>query len=204
MRTTLRAPWVSAAHPKELKELGAHLKRRRLDLGLHQGEAAEREGAHPQTYRHWEKNQTGPALLYWPGIIKFLGYDPRPEPEGIGRRLAWRRGASGLSQQALADRLGVDASTLKRWEQGWREPHGRCLLKVLRFLGQEPVDPRGVAEQLRRRRDELGLLQGEMAAKLGVHERTYQRWETGKREPRSDLWPRVEAVLKEPELGSGT
>jgi DNA-binding XRE family transcriptional regulator len=172
------------------------LRKRRLDLGLHQGQAAQRVGAHPQTYRHWEKNQTAPMLECRPGIIRFLGYDPRPEPEGIGGRLAWRRTALGLSRQAVAHRLGVDAGTIKRWERGWREPRGRWLLKVLRFLGQEPIEPRSVAEQLRRRRDELCLLQGEMAATIGVHERTYQRWETGKREPRADLWPRVEAVLQ--------
>jgi DNA-binding XRE family transcriptional regulator len=193
----LHGAWISAAYPLELKELGAHLRKRRLDLGLHQGQAAQRVGAHPQTYRHWEKKQTKPALDCWPGIIQFLGYDPRPEPEGIGGRLAWRRAALGLSQQAVAHRLGVDAGTIKRWEQGWREPRGRWLLKVLRFLGQEPVEARSVAEQLRRCRDGLGLLQDAMAAKIGVHERTYQQWERGKREPRADVWPRVEAVLKD-------
>jgi DNA-binding XRE family transcriptional regulator len=57
VRTTIKQQWISAGYPIELKDLGAHLKKRRLDLGLHQGQVAQRVGAHPQTYRHWEKNR---------------------------------------------------------------------------------------------------------------------------------------------------
>lgn len=44
----------------------------------------------------------------WPKIIKFLGYDPRPEPTSLpGRLLAFRTGR-GMSQKSKVGKLGVD------------------------------------------------------------------------------------------------
>lgn len=90
----------------------------------------------------------------------------------------------------------------ERWEKGRREPRGRHLAKVREFLGEEP-DALSLADRLKRYRSDHGPLQREMAAKLEVHECTYQEWETGRREPRADLWPRVEAVLKDAGPGEG-
>lgn len=53
-----------------------------------------------------------------PGIIKFLGYDPFPEPQTLGERLAAKRRMLGLSRKELAKRLGVDEETLARLETG--------------------------------------------------------------------------------------
>lgn len=58
------------------------------------------------------------------GVIEFLGYDPRPEPSAIGERITFWRTARGLSQEEMARRLGVDPSTLAKWESGRRVPRG--------------------------------------------------------------------------------
>jgi len=47
----------------------------------------------------------------------------------------------GLSQKESAKRLGIDPSTLARWERGEREPAGGFLKIVLTFLnGAETED----------------------------------------------------------------
>jgi transcriptional regulator with XRE-family HTH domain len=56
-----------------------------------------------------------------------------PDAHGWGERLLRRRTSLGLSQKAAAKRLGVDPSTLARWERGEREPAGALLSKVQSF-----------------------------------------------------------------------
>ena len=60
--------------------MGEHLRKRRLDLGLRQKDAAERLGASPKTYEYWEQGKYEPEFRFLPAIIAFLGYDPTPEP----------------------------------------------------------------------------------------------------------------------------
>jgi DNA-binding transcriptional regulator YiaG len=54
-----------------------------------------------------------------PAVIKFLGYNPLSEGKGLGSRLVKHRTSLGMSQGEAAKRLGVDPSTLARWERGW-------------------------------------------------------------------------------------
>lgn len=123
-RARLEAPWKAANYPNEINHLGDHIRRRRLDLGLLQKDVAGQIGVHEQTIHHWEANETAPALRWLPGIIQFLGFDPRKLPESIGARLRHYREGKGMSQQEFAGRLGVDPSTLARWEAGRRQPQG--------------------------------------------------------------------------------
>jgi transcriptional regulator with XRE-family HTH domain len=58
-------------------------------------------------------------------------------------RLAQRRRVVGLSQEAFAEQLGVDVSTVRRWEYGEREPqpwHRPNLAAVLRVTLEELDD----------------------------------------------------------------
>lgn len=57
-------------------------------------------------------------------IIAFLGYDPRPVPAFLPERLVWYRQGKGWSQRRFAEVLGVDPTTLARWEKGERQPIG--------------------------------------------------------------------------------
>lgn len=81
LRTTLRASWKPANYPENPQSLGEHLRRKRLDLGLLQTEAATQLGCHKATLRLWEKDKVEPERRQRSRIIKFLGYDPRTMPD---------------------------------------------------------------------------------------------------------------------------
>lgn len=102
--------------------MGEHLKKRRMDLGLLQKELAKRLGADTASVWNWENGNANPELKFIPGIITFLGYDPRPKPAVLAKQLVHYREGKGWSQKRYAKELGVDPSTLARWERGERVP----------------------------------------------------------------------------------
>jgi transcriptional regulator with XRE-family HTH domain len=123
-----------------------------LDLGLTQRQAAARIGGGEAALYNWERGRTAPALWFYPGILAFLGYDPRPAVHTVGERLRWYRQQRGTSREVLAQALGVDEGTLARWELGRREPWGRLAERVRRFLvepglAQQPSRPRALASE---------------------------------------------------------
>jgi transcriptional regulator with XRE-family HTH domain len=120
----------SSAYPKELKTLGDHIRKRRLDLRLFQEQVAERIGVDEDTIFRWEGNKSKPQVQFIPAIIKFLGYNPIPLPESPGHKLLSYRQAHGLSQRALAKRTGVDPKAVELYEQGKR-PLSKKILKLL-------------------------------------------------------------------------
>jgi transcriptional regulator with XRE-family HTH domain len=99
-----------------------------------QRDLAAQIGVDTATVTNWELGKTAPALRWLPGIIRFLGYDPRPGPETIGEALRRYRHGQGLSQQELAVRLGVDPGTLARWERAARTPTGEHLKRAQAIL----------------------------------------------------------------------
>lgn len=111
-----------ASLPKVLKTWGDHLRRCRRDLGLLQREAAERIGCSVSSVNNWETNRTQPKVNQIPGIIDFLGYCPSEPGMTFGGWIRTARAAMGLSRQKMAARLGVDESTLRRWESGAAQP----------------------------------------------------------------------------------
>jgi transcriptional regulator with XRE-family HTH domain len=123
-------------YPEVPATLGDHLRIRRHERGLLQKDAAASMGVNTFTLANWEKGYTNPRLRFWPGIIEFLAYDPRPEPKpsDLAQRTQWTRRRRGLSLRALAVQLGVDPETLRRWECGMRTPRGKYLALVERFL----------------------------------------------------------------------
>jgi transcriptional regulator with XRE-family HTH domain len=115
---TLRGRKPRPGYPEEPKTLGEHLRKRRVDLGLRQKDAAERLGANPKTYENWEQEKYEPEFRFLPAIIEFLGYDPTPEPSTLRERIRAARHRQGISQEELARRLGIDPSTVTAWESG--------------------------------------------------------------------------------------
>jgi transcriptional regulator with XRE-family HTH domain len=124
----------SAAYPKELKGLGDHLRKRRLDLGLLQREVAERLGADLKTIANWEGQRSEPTFRHFPALLAFLGYDPRPEGRTFGERLFRARTAKGISLQKLARLIGVDESTVRNWEHEKRRPTARLVARLQKEL----------------------------------------------------------------------
>lgn len=124
---------LKALKPKETdfepQTLGEHVRKRRLELELTQKRVAERLRVSPWTVLNWEKDHTEPPIESMPAIIRFLGYDPFPEPKTIPERLLAKRRAMGWSIKEAARQLGVDEGTWGNWEQG-----GVILCRNHRFL----------------------------------------------------------------------
>jgi transcriptional regulator with XRE-family HTH domain len=56
-------------------------------------------------------------------------------PRTLGDELKKSRVDLGLSQKTLAERLGVDESTVWNWEHGRTEPPASLRVRIIRFLG---------------------------------------------------------------------
>jgi transcriptional regulator with XRE-family HTH domain len=92
--------------------LGEHLRRARLDRRVPQRQVAAAIGCSQASLVSWEMGHRAPQARFLPGILRFLGYDQRPEPATFGRQLRAEREAEGLSEAALARRLGLDPGTV--------------------------------------------------------------------------------------------
>jgi transcriptional regulator with XRE-family HTH domain len=130
---------LSANYPHVLNTLGDHLQKRRLDLGLLWKDVARLLGTGATNVALWSKGHSAPGLTFWPGIIQFLGYDPRPDPHTIGAALVRHRQGRGISQADLAGALAVDPGTLARWERQERSPMGEYLKRVELLLRDDGI-----------------------------------------------------------------
>ncbi|MBN8630298.1 MAG: helix-turn-helix transcriptional regulator [Rhodobacterales bacterium] len=122
-----------------------------------------------------------------PGVRSEQWY--APEVATFGDRLAGAREAAGLSQDDLAQRLGVRLTTLQNWEEDLAEPRGNRLQMLagmlnvsLRWLlvaegdglSEPPDTSRPLAARAEEALAELQQLRGEaiaMAEKLAQVER---------------------------------
>jgi DNA-binding XRE family transcriptional regulator len=107
----LRGPFVirlrgrifhPAGYPASPRTFADHLKKARLDRGIPQRDAARAIGCSALTFLLWEKGRVAPDVRFWPAILAFLGYDPRPVADTFGGRIQAAREAQGLSEEALA------------------------------------------------------------------------------------------------------
>lgn len=130
---------LDPAYPDALETLGDRLRTRRLDLGLFQKEVAKHIGVTTDTITNWELNRTEPEVRYLPTIIDFLGYVPFPVGETFPERLKAYRLMQGLSQEKFARELGIDETTLWKWENGKSSPsivlRGRIESHIFRVYG---------------------------------------------------------------------
>ena len=86
----------------------------------------------------WEKNRVEPSLAQIPKIIEFLGRDPfEKKTENLGEKLREYRRIHGLTQKKLAERLGVDETTVAGWERGKHQPAKQLLARQDFLLRQE-------------------------------------------------------------------
>ncbi|MBI1769663.1 MAG: helix-turn-helix transcriptional regulator [Bacteroidetes bacterium] len=130
---------LSEVYPKTLLTIGDHVRKRRLDLKLFQRDVAKLLGVTTSTITNWEKNRGGPALRLIPKIIKFLEYDPSSDgSQLLGEKIKSYRRMQGLSIKKLARVLGIDPTTLARWESGESEPSGNLRKRFSRFFDALP------------------------------------------------------------------
>jgi transcriptional regulator with XRE-family HTH domain len=56
----------------------------------------------------------------------------------VGQRIVWARAVCGMSQEALAMKLGVSARQINRWESGELSPPADKLTELAGCLGRTP------------------------------------------------------------------
>jgi transcriptional regulator with XRE-family HTH domain len=61
-----------------------------------------------------------------------------PEHIRFGKRIKELRQAQGMTQEALAKKLGLDRSYMGFLERGERNPSLEVIIKIAKALGQEP------------------------------------------------------------------
>ena len=125
-------------YPTKPRDLGDHLRKKRMDRGLRQVDLANRLRVTEETVTNWELGRSKPATHLMARVIKFLGYDPEPVAEQNaslgGALLAYRR-RHGLTQTQLAKRLRVDEDTVRYWERGQHTPQQHLLARFKRLSG---------------------------------------------------------------------
>ena len=115
--------------------------------------------------------------------------------EAIGEIIRKNRKARGLTQLALATRLGVTPQAVGKWERGESEPDLSLLLPLAKELNvtaetlfgaeqkqgfvQAEFLAEKLSESLKCRRLCANLTQAELAEKVGVRPQTISKWENG-------------------------
>lgn len=131
----LSSPRPKGAYPLELRHLGDHILKRRMDLGLTRKAAAAQLRANPDTVKHWERgNHLNVLPAQYPGIIAFLGYNPMPEPRSLGQAIRRERLSRGWALERLAREAGVDPASIRRSEEDIARPARRVSDAVRRCL----------------------------------------------------------------------
>jgi transcriptional regulator with XRE-family HTH domain len=121
-------------YPKELRTIGDHLRKARLNRGLLQKEVAETLGVEVNTVVGWEIGRAQPKVSYLPRITAFLGYEPFPAAVSLDERLRIERYRRGLTQHQLARLLGTTQAVVSLLETGGEVANEEVLAVVRRFL----------------------------------------------------------------------
>jgi transcriptional regulator with XRE-family HTH domain len=113
-------------YPENPETLGEHLWKARMERGVSREEAAQVLGVGITTLWSWETGHASVSTRHLPKVVAFLGYDPRGEASTRGERIRMLRERQGLTQTALAKKLGLNPSTVTAWERGRvRRPYAR-------------------------------------------------------------------------------
>jgi transcriptional regulator with XRE-family HTH domain len=208
---------------EELPPFARRLRQERDGRGITQVQAAELLDVAQATYAGWESGRTRPSVAYFPSLAQFLGI---PEVDvatlcatpfvvdyadwpPFGRFLGARRQELRLTRAALAEALGVAASTVVAWELGYRVPGANQIARLAEALSVERASlaaalPRRVAstplgELILARQRELGLRSVDLAALTGTTEATVSRWVQGRSRPAQRNLARLAEALELPE-----
>lgn len=130
---------IAKAKPLQIIEnpqlIGEHLKKRRLQLRLLQADVANMFAVCEDSITGWENGRSEPQIQYYPKIIQFLGYNPFPvNTETLGGRIHKYRIEHGLSHKKFGKLIGIDASTIRSWEDNHTTPGHINLRKIKEFI----------------------------------------------------------------------
>ncbi|MFZ4515699.1 MAG: helix-turn-helix domain-containing protein [Acidimicrobiia bacterium] len=143
---------------ERLREFGARVRARRIELGLSRDDAALNAGISASGWQHLERGRIRPRPHTAEAIARVLGWDVsefdrigiRPLPpttpprmnasdatalREIGRKVRARRKELGLTQVEAATRAGISNATWSPLERGKIRPVWRTAVSVARVLG---------------------------------------------------------------------
>lgn len=104
-------------YPESFTCIGDHLRAKRLTEGLQIVELALKLDTSTENIVNWEQGNNTPSIYFIVSIVDYLGYCPLIEqPKSLGQQVKLKRFHAGLSSEQLAHKIGIDPSTLLRWE----------------------------------------------------------------------------------------
>ncbi len=145
--------------PKQPQTIGDHLRKRRLELGILQAEAARRVST--VTLSRWECDKVYPTWPQQPPVTAYLGYDPftnpalgsprsnetpsiaslSPEaPVNIGKAIIQHCLKTRKTRKQFAKELGLSPKTVWNWETGRRQPSASLLDRIFQALRCVPAE----------------------------------------------------------------
>jgi site-specific DNA recombinase len=114
----------------------------------------------------------------------------------IGDHIRRRRLMLKLTQEQVAERLGVTTASVYNWESDDSQPSVPYIPAIIEFLGYNPLPATTtLAGRLVRHRTSLGLTQSASARRIGVDPGTLARWERGEKQPAGDYLVHIERFL---------
>ncbi len=141
--------------PKEPTTIGGYLRKRRLELEIHQSEAARRLEVSLVTMSKWECDKIYPAWASQPKIAEYLGFNPFTNPMLGSRKSNKSQGVAILSPKSppdivqqitkyamklrknrkeFAKDLGINPKTLWNWETNRKKPSAALENRIRRLL----------------------------------------------------------------------
>jgi transcriptional regulator with XRE-family HTH domain len=102
----------------------------------------------------------------------------------------------GITQKAVAQRIGTDQWSVINWERNRTRPALRFIPQILELLGYDPrLEPVTLGDQIRARREAVGMSRRRLAQELGVDDSMVLRWERGLRVPPGQMAGRLDHLL---------
>ncbi len=100
----------------------------------------------------------------------------------------------GLLQKEVAERIGVNGTSIYNWENNRKKPALRFVPKIIEFLGYVPADEESgsIGERIVAYRRVMGMIQKRLAQKLDVDPTTPGKWEREKGEPKGCVFEVME------------
>ena len=191
----------------------------RKRAGYTQQELSERIGIHECTIQRYERGAGYPQLgilimlaqeLCYDisGSINYKYYYRQIDTDDLKKQMM----KAGLTYRALEKRTKFSYGCISKTLSEHKEGSIECLLSIMEELSKEragnigEILPEFTSEYLKRRREDEGMTQGELAKLACLHVSTIKRLETGRPQPKIQTWQKICAVLngemRQPKLSS--
>ncbi len=210
--SSLRKP---SGYPKKIDCLSAHIKAKRLDLGLKQSELATQLKVSEATVSNWELNRKRIAPLMYKRISVFLGFCPVELPCHLlpNRLKNILYFDLGWTTTRLARTLGHARSTIEKYQSGIFNPSVKTIRKLesivgypIIFQGNEVRDtignlelpdclPYRIGSHLLQKRIKNSQAVRDVSVVLRITPGTYRMWERNQCTPETKYFPQIMAYL---------